>query len=64
MTRSPIEHLTPDDLEAIGAELDAIRDEVMADVGEQDANYIRNVIKTQRTLEAGGGELSNVVDWR
>ena len=54
MTRSPIEHLTPDDLEAIGAELDAIRDEVMADVGEQDANYIRKVIKTQRTLDAGG----------
>jgi NADPH-dependent stearoyl-CoA 9-desaturase len=37
MTPSPIEHLTPDELEAIGAELDTIRDEVIADVGEQDA---------------------------
>jgi fatty acid desaturase len=54
VTRSPIEHLTPDELEAIGAELDTIRDEVMADVGEQDADYIRKVIKTQRTLEVGG----------
>ena len=61
MTRSPIEHLTPDDLEAIGAELDAIRDEVMADVGEQDADYIRNVIKTQRTLEVGEGRAALLV---
>jgi NADPH-dependent stearoyl-CoA 9-desaturase len=54
MTPSPIEHLTPEDLDAIGAELDEIRDEVMADLGENDAHYIRDVIKTQRTLEVGG----------
>src|SRR6201996_6017307 len=54
MTQSSIEQLTPEDLETIGAELDAIRDEVMADLDEKDAGYIRNVIKTQRTLEAGG----------
>jgi len=54
MTPSPIEHLTPDDLEAIGAELDDIRDRVMADLGERDSDYIRNVIKTQRALEAAG----------
>jgi NADPH-dependent stearoyl-CoA 9-desaturase len=54
MTPSPIEHLTPDDLDAIGRELDAIRDEVMADLGSQDADYIRAVIRTQRTLEVGG----------
>ncbi len=51
---SPIAHLTPDDLDAIGAELDAIRDEVLADLGEKDADYIRSVIKAQRGLEAGG----------
>ena len=45
MTPSPIEHLSDDDLETIGAELDAIRDQVMADVGEHDADYIRNVIR-------------------
>src|ERR1700752_5117165 len=54
MTPSSIEHLTPEDVETIGAELDAIRDEVMADLGEEDAQYIRGVIKTQRRLELGG----------
>jgi linoleoyl-CoA desaturase len=54
MTPSPIEHLTADDLQTIGVELDAIRDEVMADLGEEDAHYIRGVIKTQRRLELGG----------
>jgi fatty acid desaturase len=54
MTPSSIEHLTPEDLETIGAELDAIRDEVMADLDEKDADYIRAVIKTQRMLEVGG----------
>src|SRR5246127_81205 len=54
MTPSPIEHLTPDDLDAIGKELDAIREDVMADLGSEDAGYIRAVIRTQRTLEVGG----------
>jgi linoleoyl-CoA desaturase len=54
MSCSPIEHLTADDLEAIGGELDAIRDEVMAGLGEPDADYIRDVIKSQRALEVGG----------
>jgi fatty acid desaturase len=54
MNPSSIEHLTPEDLEMIGAELDDIRDELMADLGESDADYIRGVIKAQRTLEVGG----------
>jgi fatty acid desaturase len=54
VTPSSIEHLTPQDLDTIGAELDAIRDEVMAGLGEKDADYIRGVIKTQRMLELGG----------
>jgi NADPH-dependent stearoyl-CoA 9-desaturase len=54
MSTTPLQHLTPEDVEALGAELDAIRDEVMADLGEEDAAYIRRVIKTQRTLEAAG----------
>jgi NADPH-dependent stearoyl-CoA 9-desaturase len=53
-TDNPIAHLTPADLEAIGRELDAIRDRVLADLGEEDAAYIRGVIKAQRHLEAGG----------
>ncbi|MCW2957439.1 MAG: fatty acid desaturase [Solirubrobacterales bacterium] len=51
---SPIAHLTPEDLDAIGRELDAIRDRVAADLGEQDAKYIRKVIGAQRALEVTG----------
>ena len=54
MSPTPIDHLTPDDLDAIGAEFDAIRDEVAADLGEADAAYIRRVIAVQRALEVGG----------
>ncbi|WP_194815171.1 acyl-CoA desaturase [Nocardia sp. XZ_19_385] len=47
-------HLTPEDVEAIGAELDAIRREVESARGESDARYIRNVIRLQRALEISG----------
>ncbi|MFJ6198123.1 fatty acid desaturase family protein [Micromonospora sp. NPDC092111] len=48
---NPIAHLSAEDIEIIGKELDAIRDRVIAERGESDARYIRKVIKTQRTLE-------------
>ncbi|MCC2594264.1 acyl-CoA desaturase [Tessaracoccus sp. OS52] len=48
---NPIAHLTPDDIEDIGRELDALRDEVMGSRGEADARYIRKVISAQRILE-------------
>ncbi|SCF02646.1 fatty acid desaturase family protein [Micromonospora tulbaghiae] len=48
---NPIAHLSAEDIEIIGKELDAIRDRVLADRGERDARYIRKVVKTQRTLE-------------
>ena len=53
-TQHPMEHLGTDDLDAIARELDAIRDEVQADLGAADAAYIRRVIRAQRSLEAGG----------
>jgi fatty acid desaturase len=53
---TPVE-LTPEQLESFGAELDAIRQRVIADRGERDANYIRRVIKVQRGLEVGGRAL-------
>lgn len=49
--------LTPEQADAFGAELDAIRERVIADLGERDATYIRKVIKAQRTLEVGGRAL-------
>ena len=49
----PIAHLTPEDIEEIGRELDEIRASVMDDLGEADARYIRRMISTQRYLEMG-----------
>src|SRR5215210_7699155 len=50
---SQIAHLTPEDVEMLGVELDAIRQSVIDTRGENDAKYIRKVIKTQRSLELG-----------
>ena len=51
------EHLTEVDIKEIGRELDRIRDEVAASLGDRDARYIRRVIAVQRGLEAGGRTL-------
>ena len=51
---TPAPELTPDQLEAFGRELDAIRARVVADLGERDADYINKVIRAQRGLEAAG----------
>ncbi|RMB61282.1 fatty acid desaturase family protein [Tessaracoccus antarcticus] len=48
---NPIAHLSPEDIESIGRELDAIRDSVMSTRGADDANYIRQTIKLQRWIE-------------
>ena len=46
--------LTPEQFEAIGQELDAIRNREMADLGEKDEKYIRTLIKRQRQFEVAG----------
>jgi fatty acid desaturase len=51
---TPAPSLTPEQLEAFGQELDAIRARVVADLGERDAEYINKVIRTQRGLELAG----------
>ena len=50
-TVDPTAHLSPADIENLGAELDAIREEILASRGESDAAYIRTVIDAQRKLE-------------
>ncbi len=50
-------HLTPEQLRAFGEELDAIRQRVIADLGEEDAAYIRDVVSKQRRLEVAGRAL-------
>lgn len=44
-------HLTGDDFDAIGRELDQVRADVLASLGQPDANYIRSLIRVQRSLE-------------
>src|SRR5688500_6750834 len=50
---NPIAHLTPEDIELLGKELDTIRQEIRDSLGEDDAAYIRRVIDVQRKLELG-----------
>ncbi|MDN4173343.1 acyl-CoA desaturase [Nocardioides sp. SOB77] len=50
---NPVAHLTPEDVEQIGIELDAIRQEVIDSRGEGDAAYIRRIVDVQRKLELG-----------
>jgi linoleoyl-CoA desaturase len=51
--QNPTAHLTDADIEQLGIELDAIRQEVLDDRGERDAAYIRKVVDVQRKLELG-----------
>ncbi|MDC0663641.1 fatty acid desaturase family protein [Marinobacter sp. SS21] len=41
-------------LQELEQDLNAIRDEVLADLGERDAKYIRRVVRLHRALEIGG----------
>jgi linoleoyl-CoA desaturase len=50
---SPIAHLTAEDIELLGKELDEIRQDILDDRGDADAAYIRKVISVQRRLELG-----------
>jgi linoleoyl-CoA desaturase len=48
---NPVAHLSDEDVEQLGRELDAIREQVLASRGERDAAYIRKVIDAQRRIE-------------
>lgn len=61
MTLAPIKHrpasaahLSDEQVAELAAELDTIRAEITADLGESDARYIRGLIALQRFLEASG----------
>ena len=45
------------DADAFGREMDAIREQVLASLGDEDATYIRRVIALQRRLDLGGRAL-------
>jgi fatty acid desaturase len=46
--------LTPEQLDAFGAEMDGIRQRTVAKLGDEDAAYIRKIVKWQRGLEVAG----------
>src|SRR5258708_24555438 len=46
--------LSDTQLDAFGREIDAIRQRVVADLGQEDVDYIRRMIRVQRGLEIGG----------
>src|SRR5262249_18654892 len=47
-------HLTRDEADAFGRELDALRNEVLATLGQRDVDHLRAVIRLQRRAEAAG----------
>ncbi|MBS1121863.1 MAG: putative LINOLEOYL-CoA [Deltaproteobacteria bacterium] len=52
--------LTPDEAEAFGAELDALRRATLADLGQRDVDHIRRIIRLVRYTEASGRVLLHV----
>ena len=47
-------HLTPAELDAFGAELDALRDATRASLGQRDADYIRRIVRAVRYTGIAG----------
>ncbi|MTV25891.1 acyl-CoA desaturase [Nitriliruptoraceae bacterium ZYF776] len=50
----PAAHLTPEQVEELGRELDAIRQRHVDDLGDADRAYIHRMVALQRALEVGG----------
>jgi NADPH-dependent stearoyl-CoA 9-desaturase len=47
---NPLTRLTPEQIEQLGREFDALHDEVFAELGDRDSRYIRSTIKLHRQL--------------
>src|ERR1700709_2046762 len=47
---SPLSRLSPEQIDELGREFDAIRDRVRADLGERDRRYIESMIEMHRRL--------------
>jgi fatty acid desaturase len=52
--QNPFAHLSEQEREKLGKELDAIHDEVFADLGDRDRAYIKKVISVQRQIIVAG----------
>ena len=51
---SPLARMGEQELEKLAKELDAIHDEVFADLGDRDRRYIKTVISVQRQIVVVG----------
>ena len=51
------EHLTPQQIDELGRELDDLRRRTVADLGETDREYLDGIVATQRRLELAGRAL-------
>lgn len=47
-------NLSPEEQERFAAEIDAVRERAVADIGEKDARYIRRIVKAVRYTNAAG----------
>ena len=56
-TSTPSRTLSPDEVDAFGRELDALRHAVIADLGQRDVDHIRGVIRAVRYTEVAGRAL-------
>jgi fatty acid desaturase len=52
--QNPLAHLSEEQLDELGCEFDAIRDRVMAELGDRDRRYIESMIEMQRRLAVLG----------
>ncbi len=52
-----LKKLSPEQIDAFGKELDDLRARVVADLGEKDATYIRDIVNKQKKLEVAGRAL-------
>jgi fatty acid desaturase len=52
--QSPLTHLSPQQLDELAREFDAIRDRVSAELGDRDRRYIESMIEMQRRLAVIG----------
>ncbi len=51
---NPLKRLSAEQIEQLGREFDAIRDDVIGDLGERDARYIRATIRLHRQIALAG----------
>ncbi|MDX1589366.1 MAG: acyl-CoA desaturase [Oleiphilaceae bacterium] len=54
LNQQQLEGLNQTQLDSLARDLDALRDETLADLGERDARYIRGIVRLHRRMELAG----------